>query len=152
MIGTPKQLITKLLNLSEETIYEIKEVKESRTQSQNRLLWELIGLIDKKVNGGRRSKDGDMEIYCDALESSNAKCDIFLIQKDSLKHIKESDAFRAIRILQWKEEKGIKFAVCKCYPGSSKFKKDEMMALIDYVLDIASENDIQTDYWEKLLK
>jgi hypothetical protein len=49
MIGTPKYLIKKLLELPEDKEYEIKEHKKKRTRNQNSYYWELLNQLSKKL-------------------------------------------------------------------------------------------------------
>src|SRR5690554_4895208 len=45
MIGTPKQLIPKMLELDQEKIYEIKEYKQKRSLDANAYYWVLVSKI-----------------------------------------------------------------------------------------------------------
>lgn len=45
MIGIPKELITHLLELEQEKVYEIKEYKEKRTINQNSYYWKLLSKL-----------------------------------------------------------------------------------------------------------
>ena len=49
MIGTPKELIIKMLELDQEKQYELKEHKKKRTLNQNSYYWELLNKLSKKM-------------------------------------------------------------------------------------------------------
>ena len=55
------------IDLTKEYQLEIKELKSTRTNQQNRFMWALIHEIAKQ------QEMDDMEVYIQALEESNAK-------------------------------------------------------------------------------
>ena len=57
LIGTPKELIKKLLELNQDKKYEIKEYKEKRSLNANNYAWALM---EKMAQVLKSSKD---EIY-----------------------------------------------------------------------------------------
>lgn len=128
---------------------EIKEYKDSRTKKQNRYMWALIGEIDKQMNGGRRSKEGDNEIYCDALESANIKYEVKPIEISVYDIVKQAEGVRGIRILQRRNVNDIEFYICKIYMGSSKYTTKEMYDLNEYIKDLASECGIDIRKYEE---
>lgn len=52
IIGTPKQLIPKLLELDQDKKYVVKEHKEKRSLDANAYYWSLINQLAKKLNLG----------------------------------------------------------------------------------------------------
>ena len=49
MIGTPKELIKKLIDLEPDKIFEIKEYKKKRTLNSNSYYWVLLNKLAKKL-------------------------------------------------------------------------------------------------------
>lgn len=52
MIGTPKKLIPKLLELDQDKKYEIKEHREKRSLDANSYYWGLLNQLANKLNLG----------------------------------------------------------------------------------------------------
>lgn len=135
----------KELSTEETLAIDIKTKKSGRSLEQNRYMWALINEIDRVINGGR-PKD-PWGVYINALKRTGAKSDVVIAVNEAEKDLKK--AFRAVEYIQpYDEQKG----VFRCYYGSSKMNTKEMTDLIDTLLDVASENDINTGYWEELLK
>ena len=99
-------------------------------------MWEMIGQIALKQH------QDEMEIYCQALQEANAK----YTWLEGLPETKEKllEAFRAVQITRYEERFGKKFAIFKCYEGTSKYDKKEMMKLIEIVDCWAEELGIPT--------
>ena len=53
MIGTPKELIKRLLELDQDKVYEIKEYKKKRSLDANAYYWSLINQLANKLNLGK---------------------------------------------------------------------------------------------------
>jgi hypothetical protein len=135
--GTIKELISQMLNLDETKLYELKEYKDSKTKKQNRYVWGLLGKIALAENG-RRSKDDDVEIYCNALEEANIKYIVKPVEIEVYEMLKKSEKIRAIRILQTRIADGVKFYICKIYDGTSKFNTQEEYQFLQYLRDRAT--------------
>lgn len=140
IIGTKSELIKQILDLKfnddDFLKAEITKVKDKKTLQQNRYMWELIGQIAKK------QYQDEMEVYCQALQEANAK----YTWLKGLPETKEKllEVYRAVQITRYEEEHGKKIAIFKCYEGTSKYDKKEMMELIEIVERWAEELGIPT--------
>jgi hypothetical protein len=128
----------------------IAEFKGKRSLRQNAYMWALLGEIAEKMNYDNDS----MGIYIQLLEQYSFKYDV----KSCLVGDKEilQKSYRAIKLIQnatlYKEDgEQIEFEFYKCFIGSSKFTKEEMIVLIDGVLDLAVKCGIDTEYWTSVL-
>ena len=140
LIGTKSELIKQILDLKfEDNDFlkaEITRIKDKKTLQQNRYMWELIGQIAQKQN------QDEMEVYCQALQEANAK----YTWLEGLPEIKEKllQVYRAVQITRYEERFGKQFAIFKCYEGTSKYDKKEMMELLEIIVGWAEELDIPT--------
>lgn len=139
--------IQELKQLDGEKNYavEIKEVKTKRSLEQNRLLWKLLGEIDKVINGGR--SDDVMNIYTLALEKANAKYEYIGALPQAEEMLKQN--FRAIKFIKKIDLNGVEGNMYKCFIGSSKMDTKEMTLLIDTVMDMAEQVGIDTDWYKE---
>ena len=140
LIGTKSELIKQILDLKfEDNDFlkaEITRIKDKKTLQQNRYMWSLIDQIAQKQN------QDEMEVYCQALQEANAK----YTWLEGLPEIKEKllQVYRAVQITRYEERFGKKFAIFKCYEGTSKYDKKEMMDLLEIIVGWAEELDIPT--------
>ena len=140
LLGNKSEIIKQFLDLKiDENEYlkvEIKKVKDKKTLQQNRYMWELIHQIAQKQN------QDEMEVYCQALQEANAK----YTWLEGLPEIKEKllQVYRAVQITRYEERFGKQFAIFKCYEGTSKYDKKEMMDLLEIIVGWAEELDIPT--------
>ena len=140
LIGTKSELIKQILDLKfEDNDFlkaEITRIKDKKTLQQNRYMWELISQIAQKQN------QDEMEVYCQALQEANAK----YTWLEGLPEIKEKllQVYRAVQITRYEERFGKQFAIFKCYEGTSKYEKKEMMDLLEIIVGWAEELDIPT--------
>ena len=140
LIGTKSELIKQILDLKfEDNDFlkaEITRIKDKKTLQQNRYMWELISQIAQKQN------QDEMEVYCQALQEANAK----YTWLEGLPEIKEKllQVYRAVQITRYEERFGKQFAIFKCYEGTSKYDKKEMMDLLEIIVGWAEELDIPT--------
>jgi hypothetical protein len=140
LIGTKSELIKQILDLKfEDNDFlkaEITRIKDKKTLQQNRYMWELIHQIAQKQN------QDEMEVYCQALQQANAK----YTWLEGLPEIKEKllQVYRAVQITRYEERFGKQFAIFKCYEGTSKYDKQEMMELLEIIIGWAEELDIPT--------
>lgn len=140
IIGTKTEIIKQILDLNfnddDFLKAEITKVKDKKTLRQNNYMWEMIGQIALKQH------QDEMEIYCQALQEANAK----YIWLKGFPETKEEllKAFRAVQITRYEMENGKKVAIFKCYEGTSKYDKKEMMELIEIVDCWAEELGIPT--------
>lgn len=136
----------KELSKEETLAIDINIKKSKRSLDQNKYMWALIRDIDIARNG-RSTTNASWDIYIELLERAGVKSDVIAAPEAAEKELKKS--FRAIKYLyKHSEDK----AVYKVYYGSSKFSISEMKELIDNLLDMAAEEDINTGYWEEILK
>lgn len=147
--GTCKELIPKMLNLPSDKIYELKEHHANRTNQQNRYMWELLTLCVEK-DTGRKNKDDIDKLYIRMLEYTGAKKDRLIIIPEALERLKQE--IRLCVPIRHFTERGKEFIEVEVVYGSSKLNTKEMGLLIDNILDYASNLDIDTQYWENLLK
>ena len=139
-IREKSELIKQILDLKfEDNDFlkaEITRIKDKKTLQQNRYMWELIGQIAQKQN------QDEMEVYCQALQEANAK----YTWLEGLPEIKEKllQVYRAVQITRYEERFGKQFAIFKCYEGTSKYDKKEMMDLLEIIVGWAEELDIPT--------
>ena len=130
------------LDKSKDYIIEIKEVKSKRSLEQNRLLWALLGELEKQTD------ESLMNWYIKALIDCNAKPE-YLVGSEAL-YESLVLLFRAVKPIskrmivndKGKEVEGI---VYQCFVGSSKFNVKEMNQLIDVVLGYCAELGIETE-------
>ena len=140
LIGTKSELIKQILDLNfEDNDFlkaEITRIKDKKTLQQNRYMWSLIDQIAQKQN------QDEMEVYCQALQEANAK----YTWLEGLPEIKEKllQVYRAVQITRYEERFGKQFAIFKCYEGTSKYDKKEMMELLEIIVGWAEELDIPT--------
>jgi hypothetical protein len=140
LIGTKSELIKQILDLKfEDNDFlkaEITRIKDKKTLQQNKYMWELIHQIAQKQN------QDEMEVYCQALQQANAK----YTWLEGLPEIKEKllQVYRAVQITRYEERFGKQFAIFKCYEGTSKYDKQEMMELLEIIIGWAEELDIPT--------
>ena len=140
LLGNKSEIIKQFLDLKiDENEYlkvEIKKVKDKKTLQQNKYMWELIHQIARKQN------QDEMEVYCQALQQANAK----YTWLEGLPEIKEKllQVYRAVQITRYEERFGKQFAIFKCYEGTSKYDKQEMMELLEIITAWAEELDIPT--------
>lgn len=140
LIGTKSELIKQILDLNfEDNDFlkaEITRIKDKKTLQQNRYMWSLIDQIAQKQN------QDEMEVYCQALQEANAK----YTWLEGLPEIKEKllQVYRAVQITRYEERFGKQFAIFKCYEGTSKYDKQEMMELLEIIIGWAEELDIPT--------
>ena len=140
LLGTRSEIIKQFLDLkiddNEFLKVEIKKVKDKKTLQQNRYMWELIGQIAKKQH------QDEMDVYCMALQEANAKYTWLKgfpeIKEDLLK------VFRAVQITRYEIEGSKRLAIFKCYEGTSKYDKKEMMELLEIIICWAEELNIPT--------
>lgn len=130
------------VDTTKEYQLELKELKSKRSLNQNRFMWALIHEISKK------QYMDDMEVYIQALEECNAKYEYVLAEEKAEEKLKKG--FRAVKVVRPEEFKGKKFYVYKCFLGSSKFNKSEMMLLLEVVIHWCHELEIPTDVFEKI--
>lgn len=111
------------IDLSKDYIFELNEIKSKRSIEQNKKLWKII----HKISNFEKKEITDT--YCEILETSNAKYDYLM----GLEEVKQSllKTYRAVKTIRYIVVKGTKYAIFKCYLGSSTFSTKEMNKLIE---------------------
>ncbi len=124
----------------------IVKAKKGRSLAQNRLLWELLGQISVKENGNTAD---DVNIYCQLIEQSGAKCEYMLVPAadDVLDRLRR--VYRAVRVIESRWYKGKPMWMVKCFYGSSKMDTKEMSILIDKTIERAEADGIDADPWRE---
>lgn len=118
--------------------FNAREIKSKRTLEQNAYLWAIVHEIAKARDGELANTESDLQVYCEILRKANAKSIDFVIDKEVLKDIKSK--FRAVEILVNYTDK----LMVRAYIGSSKFDKAEFGKLLDFALEIAEQEGIDT--------
>lgn len=128
--------------------YELSIVQQNkkRTHAQNRYLWELIGQICMKENGNRAE---DINIYCQLIEQSGAKCEYLLGLPEIESRLRR--VFRVVQIIDDRIYNGKQMYMYKCFYGSSKLDTKEMALLIDKTIERAEMVGIDTEPWRERL-
>lgn len=134
----------KLLEQKEYGI-EIREVKNKRSVQQNNYMWALIREIAQAYGDS-----DEMDVYCHALTKANIKYTYILTDpKVKLDDLRMN--FRAVQLVSKVDVNGKEANQYKVFIGSSRFSTDEMSRLIDALLEMASELDLEVEYWRSLL-
>lgn len=124
----------------------IVKAKKGRTLAQNRLLWELLGQISMKENGNTNE---DVNIYCQLIEQSGAKCEYMLVPADEGVLDRLRRVYRAVKVLQRRNYNGRDMWMVKCFYGSSKMDTKEMGVLIDKTIERAYMAGIDVEPWRE---
>lgn len=133
MIGTANKLITWLLEQNKDKMFEIKEYKKKRSNSQNAYMWEIIEQI---ADIQRLKKE---EVYMQMLKDYGQSEIISIISGVNPKgFIKYYEKIGKGKVND-KE-----FTHYKVYKGSSEYNSKEMSILIDGVIHEAKQHDIET--------
>lgn len=140
MIGTPKQLIIKMLELDQEKQYELKEYKKKRTLKQNDYYHTLKNKLATKL---RKSPD---EIHFEMIKKS-CPFDEYLVPYEA-----------SLRGVEYYEEKGKierngkLFKTIRVYVGSSRLTTNEMIVLLDNMIEECHLQGIETITPDELAK
>lgn len=132
MIGTPKYLIKKLLELPEDKEYEIKEHKKKRTLDQNSYYWVLLGKLSQKLRIPQE------ELHFELIKRSCPFTEILVPNEADL------------RAIEYYEERGKitknnkLFKIIRVYVGSSKLNTVEMGILLDNLIEECKLQGIET--------
>ena len=140
MIGTPKELIKKLLELPEDKEYEIKEYKKKRTLDQNSYYWVLLGKLSQKLRIPQE------ELHFELIKRSCPFTEILVPDEADL------------RAIEYYEERGKitknnkLFKIIRVYVGSSKLNTTEMGILLDNLIEECKLQGIETMTPQELAK
>ena len=103
--------------------------RRGRTLAQNRLMWELLGILANTLSGGEGDVT-DLDCYLDILEDYGGEFQYFEIDPKAYAFFKRQ--FRLVRILDTAPDGRI---LCKAYAGSSQLDTAQMSRLIDGIFD-----------------
>lgn len=126
------------LLVGEKYTLEVKKYRSSRSKKQNDKMWAIIHAIAKQTD------NDENQIYIGGLQHAKAK----YIWLAGLPEVKESllQEYRAVETQgTFITEDGIKLVRYKCYIGSSKFDKKEMVILIDYFISLAYAEGVRIE-------
>lgn len=133
-----------------------KAHKESRSLSQNKMLWSVISKISDRLNF-EHTEESTMKIYGELLVEAQVKRDLIAILPDAIDTLK--GMFRAViptgqQISSVNEKSGKRSTLVSVwvYHGSSKFNTKEMGELLDIALMKASQYGILDSEIESLKK
>lgn len=127
---------------------EVKKYTDKRTIKQNRLLWELLKLIDEKISG-IPTPDGEMKLYINALLKAGAKYEYVCCKENMANALREQ--FRAVEFIKaYNDDKETN--IYRVYYGSSKMDKKEFELLVSAIKEMGYESGVEMDYWEEVLK
>lgn len=141
LIGTPKYLIKKLLELPEDKEYEIKEYKKKRTHDQNSYYWVLLGKLSQKLRIPQE------ELHYELIKRSCPFEEYLVPQEANLRGL-EYYTIKRENI----QEKGHLFKLIRVYVGSSKLNTAEMGILLDNLIEECKLQGIETMTPQELAK
>lgn len=122
---------------------EIKRQKNKRSLEQNKYIWQLISLIDEKING---FVGDEMTIYCQVIEEARIKTEYIQTLEEAKKYLEET--FRVVKEI---ERRG-NSVLYRCYIGTSQFTKEEMSRFIEVLINRAYREGLDVLEFEKRLK
>jgi len=115
---------------------EIKERKSKRSVESNRMMWALLGELEKVT------RETAMDWYIKALQDCNIKCEYLWATEQAEKGLQAQ--FRAVQRIKPHKIGGSDGWLYKVFIGSSKFTTAEMTELIETVLRYCEEHYIDT--------
>ena len=125
----------------------LSDVKEIRTNEQNKLLWALIRDIAKHENSFSHD---DWDVYCGMLRLSKAKYTYVTVLKEGKEALAQAHGVRAVEWLGTEErENGKIFYKARIFLGSSQMSTKEMSVLIDKTIEYAEQLGIDTEYYKE---
>lgn len=138
MIGNSKDIINWLLNQDKEKQFEIKEHKQKRSLNANAYCWTLIGKIAEKIGNTKE------DVYREYIRNKGIYQVITVNKKAAPTFIK----IWQDKGLGWiceESENNIEGLIdIVAYYGSSSYNTKQMAAFIDYVVEEAKAQDIET--------
>lgn len=133
MVGNKKEIIDFLLDKDNDTLYELEEYKEKRSNNANRYMWKLIVNIANKL---RSSKE---EVYLQMLKRYG--------QSEMISVLSSIDVSRFLKYYEpvaTVELQGKKFTHYRVYTGSSEYDTREMSILIDGIISECEQMGLET--------
>ena len=129
-----------MLELDEEKLYELKEIKKKRTLTQNNYYWELLNKLAKKL------KIPSTELHFELIKKS-CPFEEYLVPKES--NLRSLEYFEERNTI---EKNGKEFKVVRVYVGSSLLDTLEMGILLDNLIEECKSQGIETMTPEELAK
>ena len=127
---------------------EISKPRKSRTLAQNGYFWQLVKEINLAENG-RCTEDDKIELYKKILVASGVKPTPMAINAELFSEIiKRLDHLRGYVITGGFWQDGIQYLQTDLYFGISRYDREEMGSIINYILEYASEVGIDPEYWK----
>ncbi len=140
LVGNIKDLIPQMLELDENKLYELKEVKKKRTLDQNSYYWQLLNKLAKKI------KIPTTELHFELIKKS-CPFEEYLVPKES--NLRSLEYFEERNTI---EKNGKEFKVIRVYVGSSLLDTSEMGILLDNLIEECKSQNIETMTPEDLAK
>lgn len=136
-----------LTQAGKKLVVTIQEHRNRRSLDQNRMLWALLEIMARSLNGGRSGGVTAWDCYLDMLEKYGARFEYLQCTKAAFGALKEM--FRAIKIV---EERDHDTVMCKAYIGSSQFTTEEMSQLIEGIFDELAMMGVEDDREARYLR
>ena len=133
MQGKPIELLHVICGLDKDKIYEIKEIVQKRSLTQNAYAWQLINKIGNALS---KSKE---EVYFDMLRHYGQSTMVSILSTIDLNGYMKHFEVIGTSLLNDKEFKHV-----KCYKGSSEYNTKEMQIFINGVVQEATNLQIPT--------
>ena len=140
LVGNIKELIPQMLELDENKIYELKEVKKKRTLDQNSYYWLLLNKLAKKI------KIPSTELHFELIKKSCPFEEYLVPENSNLRSLEYFEERNTI------EKNGKEFKVIRVYVGSSLLDTVEMGILLDNLIEECKLQNIETMTPEELKK
>lgn len=141
MIGTPKQLITKLLDLSQDKKYQIKEYKQKRNLDQNGKYWKLLNELSMKIGIGTE------ELHKQMLKDFSVRYQIMLPHDTKVRGIEYFEKKATL-----KNENGKLMDVYYVFTPSHELNTREFASLLRGLIQECEQQGIDTVSPEEKLK
>ena len=140
MQGTIKDLIPQMLELDENKLYELKEIKKKRTLNQNSYYWQLLNKLSKKL------KIPSTELHFELIKKSCPFEEYLVPEEANLRALEYYEERNKI------EKNGKLFKTIRVYVGSSLLDTVEMGILLDNLINECKSQGIETMTPEELEK
>lgn len=140
MIGTPKKIISWLLNEDENILYQCKRYKEKRNLSQNNKYYALLNELALVL------KIGIEELHRKMLKNYSVRYQVMIPSEVELRGIKYYE-------LKGTKSKNNKlFNIYEVYVPSHELKEDEFAVLLQNLIEECKQVGIDTRSPEEVMK
>lgn len=124
----------------------VLKVSHPRTLAQNRMMWALLTIMAREMNGGRVGDVAPEDCYIQMLEQYGSEFDYLELPSKAVPMLYNS--YRVVKVVELLDQDR---CVVKAGMGSSVFTTEQMRDLIDGIFDRLAEmgvNDpVVTEYW-----